>query len=77
MTEVSDFFLAVYLLASGEQLIDLQVQPKEIFLFAVSPSLQSHIDTYRADTALVNPKMFARKIMELRQQLKQRHDATA
>ena len=77
MTEVSDFFLAVYLLASGEQLVELQVQPVELFHFAVSSSLPSHIEAYRTDTALINPKVFARKIMELRQQLKQRHEATA
>lgn len=77
MTEVSDFFLAVYLLSSGEHLADFEVQPKEVFRFDASASLQSHLEAYRADTALVNPKTFARKIMELRQQLKQRHDVTA
>jgi hypothetical protein len=32
------------------------------------------MEAYRADTALVNPKVFARQIMVLRRQLKQRHD---
>jgi hypothetical protein len=75
--EITDYFLAVYLLAMGENLTDLQVQPKEVFHFADSPALPQHIEAYRADTALVNPKVFARKIMELRQQLKQRHDEAA
>jgi hypothetical protein len=77
MTEITDYFLAVYLLAVGEQMTALHVQPKEVFGFADSPSLAQHIEAYRADTALVNPKSFARTIMELRQQLKQRYDATA
>jgi hypothetical protein len=76
MTEITDYFLAVYLVASGEELAELQVHPKEIFCFADSPSLLPHIEAYRSDTALVNPKIFARTIMELRQQLKQRYDAT-
>ena len=75
MTEITDYFLAVYLLAMGEEMTTLHVQPKEIFCFAASPSLHSHIEAYRIDTALVNPKIFARRIMELRQQLKQRYDA--
>ena len=75
MTEITDYFLAVYLLAMGEEMAALQVQPKEIFCFADSPSLHTHIAAYRTDTALVNPKIFARTIMELRQQLKQQYDA--
>jgi len=75
MTEITDYFLAVYLLAMGEEMTALHVQPKEIFCFADSPSLHTHIAAYRADTALVNPKIFARTIMELRQQLKQQYDA--
>ena len=75
MTEITDYFLAVYLLAMGEEMAALHVQPKEIFCFAESPSLYTHIEAYRTDTALVNPKIFARMIMELRQQLKQRYDA--
>jgi hypothetical protein len=77
MTEITDYFLAVYLLAVGEGMADLRVQPQEVFCFADSPSLQQHIAAYRADTAVVNPKTFARKIMELRQQLKQQYDADA
>ncbi len=77
MTEISDYFLAVYLLAMGEHLGELRVQPKETFGFVDSPSLAQHIEAYRTDTALVNPKTFARTIMELRQQLKQHHDATS
>ena len=73
MAETKDFFLAVYLLASGEQLTDLQVEPEEVFRFADSPTVQERIDAYRADTALVNPKIFAREIMKLRQQLQKRH----
>ena len=76
MTEITDYFLAVYLLAVGEALTDLRVQPQEVFGFADSPALHQHIAAYRADTAVVNPKIFARKIMELRQQLKQRYDAS-
>ena len=75
MTEITDYFMAVYLLAMGEEMTELHVQPKEIFCFADSPSLPQHIAAYRTDTALVNPKIFARTIMELRQQLKQRYDA--
>ena len=75
MTEITDYFLAVYLLAMGEEMTALHVQPKEIFCFADSPSLPQHLAAYRTDTALVNPKIFARTIMELRQQLKQRYDA--
>jgi len=75
MTEITDYFLAVYLLAMGEAMPELRVQPKETFCFADSPSLSTYIEAYRADTALVNPKVFARTIMELRQQLKQQHDA--
>ena len=77
MTELTDYFLAVYLLAVGEAMTELRVQPQELFCFADSPSLHQHIAAYRADTALVNPKIFARKIMELRQQLKQHYDASA
>ena len=75
MTEITDYFLAVYLLAIGEGMTELRVQPKETFCFADSPALSTHIEAYRTDTALVNPKVFARTIMELRQQLKQRYDA--
>ena len=75
MTEITDYFLAVYLLAMGEEMTALHVQPKEIFCFADAPSLHTHIAAYRTDTALVNPKIFARTIMELRQQLKQQYDA--
>ena len=75
MTEITDYFLAVYLLAIGEAMTDLRVQPQEVFCFADSPSLPQHMAAYRADTAVVNPKIFARRIMELRQQLKQRYDA--
>jgi hypothetical protein len=73
VAETKDFFLAVYLLTSGEQLTDLQVEPEEVFRFADSPTVQGRIDDYRADTALVNPKIFAREIMKLRQQLQKRH----
>jgi hypothetical protein len=75
VTEVKDFFLAVYLLAMGEEITDLQVQPEEIFGFAASASLQERIEAYRSGTALVNPRSFAREIMKLRQQLQQRHQA--
>jgi hypothetical protein len=75
VTEVKDFFLAVYLLAMGEEMTDLQVQPEEIFGFAASSSLQERIEAYRSGTALVNPRSFAREIMKLRQQLQQRHQA--
>ena len=71
MTERQYSFLAVYLLAMGEKIIALQVQPEDIFRFAASSTLQGHIGAYRADTALVNPKVFARQIMQLRQQLHQ------
>jgi hypothetical protein len=73
MTEIRDFFLAVYLRAMGEEMTDLHVQPEEIFRFAHSPTLQERIEAYRADTALVNPKIFAREIMKLRQQLQTYH----
>ena len=73
MTEVRDFFMAVYLLAMGENMSDVQVEPEEIFGFADSPSLDERIAAYRADTAQVNPKIFAREIMKLRQRLQQLH----
>jgi hypothetical protein len=73
VAETKDFFLAVYLLAAGEQLTDLQVEPEEVFRFTNSPTVQERIAAYRADTALVNPKIFAREIMKLRQQLQKRH----
>jgi hypothetical protein len=73
VTETKDFFLAVYLSAMGEALTDLQVQPEEIFRFAASPTLAERIQAYRGDTALVNPKRFAREIMKLRQQLQKRY----
>ena len=72
VTEIKDFFLAVYLLAMGEEMHDLQVEPEEVFVFAASPTLQERIQAYRADTARVNPKIFAREIMKLRQRLHQR-----
>lgn len=72
MTEIKDFFLAVYLLAMGEEMHDLQVEPEEVFGFADSSTLQERIQAYRADTARVNPKIFAREIMKLRQRLHQR-----
>jgi hypothetical protein len=74
VAEIKDFFLAVYLLAVGEEMTDLQVQPAEIFRFTDSPSLTDHIEAYRKDAALVNPKVFARKIMELRKQIQERHN---
>lgn len=73
MAETTDFFLAVYLRTMGEQLTGLQVQPEEVFRFADSPTVQERINVYRADTALVNPKSFAREIMKLRQQLQKGH----
>lgn len=76
MAETTDFFLAVYLLAMGEELTDLQVQPQEVFRFADSPTIQERFEAYRKDTALVNPKSFAREIMKLRQQLQKRHQDT-
>jgi hypothetical protein len=75
VAETTDFFLAVYLLAVGEQLTELQVEPEEVFCFADSSTVQERIAAYRADTALVNPKIFAREIMQLRQQLHKRHQA--
>lgn len=77
MAEITDFFMAVYLLAIGEEMRDLQVQPQEVFRFTDSPTLQERIEAYRADTALVSPKVFARQIMKLRQQLQARHQSSA
>jgi hypothetical protein len=68
--------MAVYLLAMGEDMSHLQVEPEEIFGFANSPSLDAHIAAYRADTAQVNPKIFAREIMRLRQRLQHHHQDT-
>ena len=65
--------MAVYLSAMGEEMSDLQVQPEEVFRFVDSLTFQKRVEAYRADTALVNPKIFAREIMKLRQQLQQRH----
>ena len=76
MAEKTDFFLAVYLLAVGEQLTNLHVKPEEVFQFADSPTMQDRIDAYRTNTALVNPKIFAREIMKLRQQLQKCHQET-
>jgi hypothetical protein len=73
VAETTDFFMAVYLLAMGEEMTDLQVQPAEVFRFADSATVQERIAAYRANTALVNPKVFAREIMKLRQQLQKRH----
>ena len=75
MADTTDFFMAVYLAAVGEALTALQVQPEEVFTFADSPTVQERMAAYRANTALVNPKIFAREIMKLRQQLQQRHQA--
>ncbi len=77
MAETSDFFMAVYLLAIGEEMSALQVQPEEVFRFTDSSTLPERMDAYRADTALVNPKIFARQIMKLRQQLQERHQSSA
>ena len=77
MAETGDFFMAVYLLALGEEMRALEVQPEEVFRFTDSPTLQERMDAYRADTALVNPKVFARQIMKLRQQLHERHQSSA
>jgi hypothetical protein len=76
VAETTDFFLAVYLLAVGEQLTNLRVEPEEVFQFADSPTIQDRIDAYRNNTALVNPKIFAREIMKLRQQLQKCHQET-
>ena len=73
MAETTDFFLAVYLLAMGEDITEVQVHPEEVFRFTDSATLQERITAYRADTALVNPKIFAREIMKLRQQIQRRH----
>ncbi len=75
MADTTDFFMAVYLAAMGEDIGEIQVQPEEVFTFADSPTLQERMAAYRANTALVNPKIFAREIMKLRQQLQQRHQA--
>jgi hypothetical protein len=76
VAETTDFFLAVYLRAMGEDMTEVQVHPEEVFRFTDSPTLQERIAAYRADTALVNPKIFAREIMKLRQQL-QKHQQAA
>lgn len=76
MAEVKDFFMAVYLLALGETLQDLQVEPEEVFRFADSPSLSERMAAYRADTALVNPKAFAREIMQLRKRIQQSYESS-
>ncbi len=76
VTDVKDFFMAVYLLALGETLQELQVDPEEVFRFADSASLSERIAAYRADTALVNPKAFAREIMQLRKRIKQSHESS-
>lgn len=76
MTEVKDFFMAVYLLAMRETLHDLRIDPEEIFGFADSPSLAERIAAYRADTARVNPKAFAREIMKLRKRLQECYEAS-
>jgi hypothetical protein len=73
MAATTDFFMAVYLLAMGEEMTDLQVQPEEVFHFTASAALQERMEAYRNNTALVNPKIFAREIMKLRQQLHKRH----
>lgn len=75
MTEVTDYFLAVYLLTIGEQMLELRVQPQEVFCFFDSSTLADHINAYRTDEAHVNPKAFARTIMILRQQIKQCYEA--
>ncbi len=75
MTEIKDFFMAVYLLAMGETLNELRVDPEEVFGFANSPSLAERIAAYRADTAQVNPKAFAREIMKLRKRLQACYEA--
>jgi hypothetical protein len=77
VAETTDFFLAVYLLAVGEQLTSLRVKPEEVFQFADSPTMQERLDAYRTNTALVNPKIFAREIMKLRQQLQKHHQETS
>jgi hypothetical protein len=77
VAETTDFFLAVYLLAVGERLINLRVKPEEVFQFADSPTMQERLDAYRTNTALVNPKIFAREIMKLRQQLQKHHQETS
>jgi hypothetical protein len=73
VTDVTDFFLAVYLTAMGEELAEVEVQPQEVFRFADSSTLQERLEAYRADTAQVNPKAFARQIMQLRQRLHKLH----
>lgn len=75
MTDITDFFMAVYLLAVGESMADLHVEPEEVFRFADSPTLREHVEAYRNDTARVNPKSFAREIMKLRQRLHKLHQA--
>lgn len=73
MPDTTDFFMAVYLAAMGETMVEVQVQPEERFQFADSGTLEERMTAYRANTALVNPKMFAREIMKLRQQLHKLH----
>ena len=48
MTEITDYFLAVYLLAVGEAMTDLRVQPQEVFCLVDSPALPPHMAAYRA-----------------------------
>jgi hypothetical protein len=76
VAETTDFFLAVYLRAMGEDMSEVQVHPEEVFRFMDSATLQERIAAYRADTALVNPKIFAREIMKLRQQIQKRQQET-
>lgn len=73
MAETKDFFMAVYLLAMGEKMSDLHVHPEEVFHFTDSPSLSERMAAYRDNSALVNPKNFAREIMKLRQRLHTLH----
>jgi len=76
VADTTDFFLAVYLRAMGEDMTEVQVHPEEVFRFTDSATLQERMAAYRADTALVNPKIFAREIMKLRQQLQKRQQET-
>jgi len=75
--QITDFFLAVFLSAMGETLEEVRLGEGEVFVFAPSDTISAHVEAYRNDTAQVNPKVFARHIMQLRQQIAQAKERSA
>ena len=72
LVDVTDFFLAVFLMAKGFVLakVTLTADDGEIFVFDDHPELADTMQAYHDDSALVSPKRFGDNIMRLRAEIR-------